>query len=140
MSKQTCKKAGQSDGEARNRGSRKLETMSGRAAIMALSLIFVCLSFTSSVFRCAEGATEQSMLQAGSETRHVVALRSKILLAMERKIDDPKLLEAARSKILLMDEAQALLLSELSDRMVADGASTVSSIALLLITALITLL
>jgi hypothetical protein len=137
MSEQTCRKTGHSSKEAHN---RKPKRTSGRSAVIALSLMLVCLSLFSSVFQCAVGASEQYMLQTGSESPQLVAQRSKILSALENRIDNPKLMEAARSKILLMDERQTRLLSELSNRMVTDSTSTVSSIALLLITALITLL
>jgi hypothetical protein len=85
------------------------------------------------------GAIGRGSSGAASEGMARSAEISKILEALGNKVDDPKAIETARKKLFLMDTGELRLLSALSDRLVGDDAIVGSSIALLLITALLAL-
>ena len=63
----------------------------------------------------------------------------KILSVLENKIEDQKLLERAKEKLLTLSERQTRLMASLSERIAKEGNTTGGDIAFLLITALITL-
>ncbi len=63
----------------------------------------------------------------------------KILSVLENKIEDQKLLEKAKEKLLTLSERQTRLMASLSERIAQEGDTTGGDIAFLLITALITL-
>ena len=77
----------------------------------------------------------EHQLAPGRET-HVL----KILTALENKIENPQLLERTREKLQSLSERQTRLIASLSDRVIKEGNSAGASIALLLMTVLITLL
>ena len=71
-----------------------------------------------------------------SDTR---ADTSKIVTALEIKADNEKPIDLVKTKLLLMDDKQARLLSRLSERITADDKSSGSGIAFLLTAILIIL-
>ncbi len=64
----------------------------------------------------------------------------RILTALENKIEDQRLLEKTKDKLLTLSNGQTRLIASLSDRVTKEGDSTGASIAFLLMTVLITLL
>jgi hypothetical protein len=112
---------------------------SRKSAKMATCFLFLCLSFFLAQPRRAEGGTAPAGLRVGTAFIDAKAETSKILATIEGRIGDRKLVETARSKLLLMDENRTRLLFALCDRIVADETSPGSSIALLLVTMLISL-
>ncbi len=64
---------------------------------------------------------------------------SKILWVLENKIEDRRLLEKTKDKLLTLDGGQIRLIASLSDRVANGGDTTASNIAFLLMTALIAL-
>ena len=65
---------------------------------------------------------------------------SKILSVFENRIEDQRLLERTKDKLLTLDQRQIRLIASLSDRVAKEGHTTGSDIAFLLMTALITLI
>lgn len=65
---------------------------------------------------------------------------SKILWVLENKIEDRRLLERTKDKLLTLDGGQIRLIASLSDRVANGGDTTASNIAFLLMTALIALI
>ncbi len=65
---------------------------------------------------------------------------SKILWALENRIEDEKLLERAMDKLWTLDHRQIRLIASLSDRVADEGNRPGSDIAFLLMTALIALM
>jgi hypothetical protein len=64
----------------------------------------------------------------------------RILTVLENKIEDQKLLEKTKEKLLALSDGQTRLIASLSDRATQEGNSAGASIAFLLMTVLITLL
>ncbi len=64
---------------------------------------------------------------------------SKILWVLENKIEDRRLLERTKEKLLTLDRGQIRLIASLSDRAANKDDTTGSDIAFLLMTALIAL-
>ncbi|OGP74974.1 MAG: hypothetical protein A2W09_03020 [Deltaproteobacteria bacterium RBG_16_50_11] len=65
---------------------------------------------------------------------------SKILTVLERRVDDPQLLEKTKKKLITLRDGQTRLIASLSDRVAEEGNTTGSDIAFLLMTVLIILL
>ncbi len=65
---------------------------------------------------------------------------SKILRVLENKIEDRRLLEKTKDKLLTLDGGQIRLIASLSDRVANGGDTTGSNIAFLLMTVLIALI
>jgi len=65
---------------------------------------------------------------------------SKILSCFENRIEDQRLLEKTKDKLLTLDQRQLRLIASLSERVAKEGNTAGSDIAFLLMTALITLI
>jgi hypothetical protein len=65
---------------------------------------------------------------------------SKILTALESKVEDPQLLEKTKKKLTSLSDGQTRLIASLSDRVAQERNTAGSDIAFLLMTVLITLL
>ncbi len=64
----------------------------------------------------------------------------KILWVLENRIEDRRLLERTKDKLLTLDRNQIWLIASLSDQVASGGDTTGSDIAFLLMTALIALI
>jgi len=64
---------------------------------------------------------------------------SKVLEVLESRMEDHKLLETAKKKLLTLNHHQTRLLSSLCDRIASEGETAGSDVAFLLITILIVL-
>ncbi len=87
----------------------------------------------------AWGTTGRDRPGAGVEAYGERAETSKILAAIGSRIDDPRAMETARNKLLLMDPEEIQLLSALSDRLASGDTAVGSSLAFFLITLLLAL-
>lgn len=63
----------------------------------------------------------------------------KIMSVLQTKLGDQRLAEAAKSKLLLLDDGRLRLMSRLCDRVLLDGDTAGSDVAFLLLTMLIVL-
>ena len=64
---------------------------------------------------------------------------AKIMPVLESRVDDQKLLEKAKDKLAIMDEAEIRLIASLCERISLDRGTPDADIAFLLVTALIVL-
>jgi hypothetical protein len=106
--------------------------------IMISSLIFQMgifpLAATASVRPTAPSHSEDPFV-----SKHRTDL-SKILMVLERKVEDPQLLGKTKKKLITLSDRQTRLIASLSDRVAEERNTTGSDIAFLLMTVLITLL
>jgi hypothetical protein len=82
-------------------------------------------------------------LASDSGARYVLSYSadvSKILWVLENKIEDRRLLERTKDKLLTLDDRQIQLIASLSDSVTEEGNTTGSDLAFLLMTALIALI
>ncbi len=110
---------------------RIIETIVTAAAV-AQWLVFLP---TVAVARSGKTALESEHRSAMSSSADMY----KILWVLENKMEDRKLLERTKEKLLTLDRRQIRLIASLSDRAADKDDPTGSDIAFLLMTALITL-
>ncbi len=91
---------------------------------------------TTAVAKSGKTVLESEPLYVLSSSAEV----SKILWVLENKIEDRRLLERTKDKLLTLDRGQIRLIASLSDRVASGGDTTGSNIAFLLMTALIALI
>jgi hypothetical protein len=114
--------------------TRKITRLAGIVCVLCLCVLF---PFPNHQFaQGGEIPTSSLSVNMASDTR---ADTSKILTALEIKADNEKPIELVKTKLLLMDDKQARLLSRLSERITADDKSSGSGIAFLLTAVLIIL-
>jgi hypothetical protein len=119
--------------ESQERTSR-ITRLAGIVCVLCLCVLF---PFPNHQFaQGGENPTSSRWANMSSDTR---ADTSKIVTALEIKTDNEKPIELVKTKLLLMDDKQARLLSRLSERITADNKSSGSGIAFLLTAVLIIL-
>ncbi len=85
--------------------------------------------------------TAKPDFQIGASYRSIYSADvSQILSVLESRMEDRRLLERTKDKLLTLDDGQIRLIASLSHRVMREEGTTGSEIAFLLMTALITLI
>ncbi|HXX56430.1 MAG TPA: hypothetical protein VEI96_00350 [Thermodesulfovibrionales bacterium] len=106
--------------------------------IIACSLILLSAVYSWGSSTTAEGVPRQGTDLHSKELKKDSAM-AKILPVLESRVGDQKLLERAKDKLALMDEAEIRLIASLCERISLDRGTPDADIAFLLVTALIVL-
>jgi hypothetical protein len=110
-----------------------------KIAIAIVAFWLLSISFLPANPGLAAGTSDRVGLQNISGAPGAQAEISKVLEVLESKMEDQKLLETAKQKLLTLDRNHTRLLSSLCDVIATDGQTAGSDVAFLLVTILIVL-
>jgi hypothetical protein len=108
-----------------------------RIALVAIWPLLISLAVISPGLAAARSV--QSIPPTRPEIVDEQAAIWKILEVLESRVEDPKLVEIAKKKLLTLDRRKTHLLSSLCDRIENDGHAAGSDVAFLVMTILIVL-
>jgi hypothetical protein len=105
--------------------------------------LYICFLFLLFIFSLWNPAVQAETRKSNADEEyrgmHRETDMAKILSVLEKKVDDQKMLDRARQKLLTLQEPQFSLIASLSEQIVKEGDQPGVDIAFLLITILIVL-